>query len=106
MIHNTAKLTTKFEETWVINEHAEIVWNDPWEYSIKFSSNGQIFSKIANVVESFAPHLYYDSNEVGVGDRRGERIIAWRNEEYRTVTFLEPPTGDLLKWLQKNAVKQ
>nr|DAJ56139.1 MAG TPA: hypothetical protein [Caudoviricetes sp.] len=30
----------------------------------------------------------------------------WINEAYRTVTFLEPPTGDLLKWLQKNAVKQ
>lgn len=30
----------------------------------------------------------------------------WFNESYRTITFLEPPTGDLLKWLQENAVKQ
>ena len=25
---------------------------------------------------------------------------------YRTITFLEPPTGELLTWLQANAVKQ
>jgi len=30
----------------------------------------------------------------------------WTDEKYRTVTFLEPPTGDLLTWLQANAVKQ
>jgi len=106
MIHNTAKRTEKFEETWIINQYPEAAWNDPWEYSIKFSSNGQTFSKIANIVESFEPHLYYDSNNVGWGDRRGGRIIEWKTEEYRTVTFLEPPTGDLLKWLQANAVKQ
>lgn len=105
MIYNLPRKKAKFEETWIINQHPDAGWNDPWEYSIKFSSNGQIFSKIANVVESFEPHLYYDSNEVGEGDRRGGTIVAWRNEEYRTVTFLEPPTGDLLTWLQANAVK-
>lgn len=30
----------------------------------------------------------------------------WTNDAYRTITFLEPPTGDLLAWLQENAVKQ
>ena len=30
----------------------------------------------------------------------------WVDQKYRTITFLEPPTGDLLKWLQANAVKQ
>lgn len=30
----------------------------------------------------------------------------WTKETYRTVTFLEPPTGGLLAWLQANAVKQ
>ena len=97
----------KFEETWVLNEHAALVWNSPWEYSIKFSSNGQTFSKIANVVENLEPFLCYDSVEVAKSDRRGGYITQWiEDEAYRTVTFLEPPTGDLLKWLQENAVKQ
>lgn len=51
--------------------------------------------------------LMYDNTEVvvaiqGISTDSGK----WTNEAYRTVTFLEPPTGDLLKWLQKNAVKQ
>lgn len=31
---------------------------------------------------------------------------SWVNQAYRTITFLEPPTGDLLTWLQANGVKQ
>lgn len=30
----------------------------------------------------------------------------WRGEVYRTVTFDELPTGDLLTWLQANATPQ
>ena len=30
----------------------------------------------------------------------------WADQKYRTITFLEPPTGALLTWLQANAVKQ
>ena len=31
---------------------------------------------------------------------------SWINEAYRTITLAEPATGDLLTWLQANAVKQ
>ena len=30
----------------------------------------------------------------------------WKKDAYRTVTFLEPPTGDLLEFLQLHAKKQ
>lgn len=30
----------------------------------------------------------------------------WKDEAYRTVTFEEEPTGDLLAWLEANAVLQ
>lgn len=30
----------------------------------------------------------------------------WRDSAKRTITFTEPPTGDLLTWLQANAVQQ
>lgn len=30
----------------------------------------------------------------------------WQNVTYRTVIFTEPPTGDLLTWLQANATPQ
>lgn len=53
MIHNIAKLTTKFEETWVFTPR-------PWEYSqlspaftvsISFESNGEKFSEFKVVQE-------------------------------------------------------
>ena len=30
----------------------------------------------------------------------------WIDQAYRTITFLEPPTDELLAWLQNNGVKQ
>lgn len=52
--------------------------------------------------------LMYDNTQVAfaIENSASSDSGQWINEAYRTVTFLEPPTGDLLKWLQKNAVKQ
>lgn len=36
----------------------------------------------------------------------GDRVDRWFDESYRTWEFLEPPTGELLTWLQENGVKQ
>ena len=33
-------------------------------------------------------------------------MYEFNNEAYRKLTFDTPPTGDLLTWLQSNAVKQ
>ena len=30
----------------------------------------------------------------------------WMNQSYRTITFDEEPTGDLLTWLEANATPQ
>ena len=41
-------------------------------------------------------------------DSGGAKVLLTVPESYRTLKFLpnEPPTGDLLTWLQSNAVKQ
>lgn len=41
-------------------------------------------------------------------DSGGAKVLLTVPESYRTLKFLpnEPPTGDLLTWLQDNAVKQ
>ena len=44
-------------------------------------------------------NIYYD--DITVWNRKG-----WEFESNKTITFLEPPTGDLLTWLQQNGVKQ
>ena len=33
-------------------------------------------------------------------------IDKWSDINYRKITFLEPPTGELLTWLQANGIKQ
>lgn len=49
--------------------------------------------------------LYYDDTKVVAVSNLGYGGY-WENDAYRTVTFLEPPTGDLLEFLQLNAKKQ
>ena len=67
---------------------------------IPFESNSTNFQKI-EVRGNFFPGsgIYYDA--INVWNANG--LV---NEAYRTITFFEPPTGDLLTWLQANAVKQ
>ncbi len=46
-------------------------------------------------------------NSINVAEQEGKGNKAtWINQAYRTITFDEEPTGDLLAWLQVNAVKQ
>ena len=47
---------------------------------------------------------YYGNTNIKVFN--GGFSYGWVDQKYRTIKFLEPPTGDLLKWLQANAVKQ
>lgn len=47
------------------------------------------------------------SNYINVAQQDGKGNKAtWINQAYRTITFDEEPTGDLLAWLQANAVQQ
>ena len=50
--------------------------------------------------------IYY-YNENGVTEAWGGGMPGnWTTSAYRTITLEQPATGDLLTWLQKNAVKQ
>lgn len=54
--------------------------------------------------------IYYkksSDNSVYVANQEGKgNKITWTNSAYRTITLEQPATGDLLTWLQSNAVKQ
>lgn len=55
-----------------------------------------------------AVHVYdriqYDDQEVGSGNGLNSATVKVKTN-YRTITFLKPPTGELLTWLQANATK-
>ena len=79
-----------------------------------FISNGRSFlgmsiRKSPGIYEE--KHLniyYYFLNEEGGTEPQNvyENPYGWRNEAYRTVTFEAEPTGNLLTWLEANAVPQ
>lgn len=94
-------------ETWVWNDVVGLSFVDSWSYNIPFVSNNTLFSSISASPQNLAPALFYDSIRVTASDRRGN--VVWfhdGNEAYRTITFLESPSGDLLTFLQANATKQ
>lgn len=85
-------------ETWVLNENFNIIEISDQVFSCSFKSNNASYSSLT--VSSGKTVLKYDNT--GIYTVRG----GWTNEVYRKITFSTPPTGDLLTWLEANAVKQ
>ena len=87
--------------TWILNES---VTNRDFIAGVHFTSNGKSFSLLQVGAGKFeASYIMYDA---GV-DGRWYALYngSWTQEAFRTVTFAEPPTGELLTWLQANAVQ-
>lgn len=92
------------KETWVIKSDAT---GEFATTQIAFTSNGQKFTSIgANDSSGFATILYYDNNEIAGYEPNSPAVYDFNDDGYRKLTFDTPPTGDLLTWLQANAVKQ
>lgn len=88
---------------WVIKSDAagELVTTQ-----IAFTSNGQKFTSIGTYYSGIFVILRYDNNEVAGYDPGTGGVYEFDNEAYRTVVFETAPTGELLTWLQANAIPQ
>lgn len=86
-------------ETWVWNKHPNFDIYQTFE-NISFISNNTSYTSIGIHVYPLNK-MYYDNKRV-----YNLEDYTWTNEAYRTITFEEPPTGDLLTLLQANATKQ
>lgn len=87
--------------TWVLNK---LVANRDFLAGAYFTSNGRSFSSLQVGAGKIEPsYIMYD----GGADGQWYAFYngSWTQEAFRTVTFDEPPTGELLKWLQANAVQ-
>ena len=104
-------------ETWVINEKPELIQEPAIYFDVNMKTNmrdetGQIIEILASIIE-FKDYTTISTEnfpilEIDTTDEENPEYI-WCSEEpllIRTWEFLEPPTGDLLTWLQANAVKQ
>ena len=96
--------------TWVINEKPDIPYSQvSWNADF-------ICEAMSGPQECYVITMGYYSRAglYAIGYGRGAigstdvyySTTGWANNGYRTITFSEPPTGDLLTWLQANAVQQ
>lgn len=85
-------------ETWILNESPEPVV-DFMETQIKFLSNGTEYNTLT-ISANLRRIISFDSTLV-FGVQGG-----WSNILYRKIIFQSSPTGDLLTWLESNAIKQ
>lgn len=99
-------------ETWVLNLSGFLTSTFT---GISFVSNGATFSSITKGGKGPMKFLKYDSTNVcGATPYSGDDDVPgiawesamWVNTAYRKLTFSTPPSGDLLTWLEANAVKQ
>lgn len=58
-----------------------------------------------SIYSTYNNNLFYTTPSLG-GFMARDAAGNWSGEEYRTVTFDDPPTGDFLTWLQANATPQ
>lgn len=103
------KASASTGETWVMNSQIETETEFNANISFK-DANGNSYSNIigARYTEQGEPPdgaygISFDNSYVY---NTSGSITGWHNEAYRTITFLEEPTGDLLTWLTANGTKQ
>lgn len=87
--------------TWYFNETLNISKNI--SYSARFTCNA-ISDKLTGIqLLSLAKAMAYKKSD---GAYPVYRTNDWINQAYRTITFEEEPTGDLLAFLEANATPQ
>lgn len=87
-------------KTWRFND-AISCW-DGMTWNVNFVALGYPCTSISSTYNNNLFHTTPSLGRLMARDAAGN----WSGEEYRTVTFNEPPTGDFLTWLQANAIPQ
>lgn len=101
-------------ETWVLNDLVSMSQKTREEgldvQYVDFISNSQNFTQFVMVEEDSVYVLYYgESDEVlpiEVAGGNSYDTVIFSSKIYRKLTFSTAPTGELLTWLEANAVKQ
>lgn len=95
---------------WTIKRDPQVT--TAFETAINFTSNGESFDKI-QLGHGDPPYDFYSKITYVNSTESTDKVVfngsnKWTSygEEYRTVTFETEPSGDLLAWLQANAVAQ
>lgn len=87
--------------TWYLND--AVSYTSATYFSCAFISNGKRFVAIKGSGGVMSALLYMRSSS------DSEAVMfygnSWGDQAYRTITFDEEPTGDLLTWLEANGTR-
>ena len=75
-------------------------------FTVPGDSDGVVFTKIEQRYLSGIYHLVYATESITEYVYAGGYLNQWSYAKYRTLNFLEEPTGDMLAWLEQNGVPQ
>ena len=96
--------------TWTINRYPQVT--TAFETAINFTSNGESFDKI-QLGHGDPPYDFYSKITYVNSTASTDKVVfngsnGWTSygEAYRTLTFETEPSGELLAWLESNAVPQ
>ena len=93
-------------ETWVFKDTIEL--SPSGYYTIDFECDGSQYTAIGVSAELFSDALTYYADFGTSGAAFSAYTVSkkWSNAKYRTIKLSQPASGDLLTWLQANAVRQ
>lgn len=98
MIFNRPRAAKKKRLTWYFNETISL---SKATYYANFTCDGDSLTGIMIPDTSSMGYMRSSISNFAVFQRR-----RWKKEAYRTITFEEEPTGDLLAFLEANATPQ
>lgn len=111
--NTVAKNNEQTEEKWIINEipgTSPLQWENNWKrFDINVITNGQYHTNIQILIEVKNGESKVKSIAYSAGTANAKEVYngtTWTLNEYRTVIFLIKPKGELLQWLQQNAIKE
>ena len=92
---------------WVLNATISLPTSTLYgSFTVPGDSDGVVFTKIEQRYLSGIYHLVYATESITEYVYAGGYLNQWSYAKYRTLNFLEEPTGDMLAWLEQNGVAQ
>jgi len=101
MIFNRPRAANK-KSTWVFDSKIRSKKVSDGSFAARFTCGNATYTGIGYQFALVKYSIKYLSDSGSVSVYSDE----WKEEAYRTITFEEEPTGDLLTWLQANATPQ
>lgn len=87
---------------WILNDTLDI--STAFSYNVIFNSSGEEFNQIASTNRNGIMFLEYNEGNSGIMPYNS--TAKWLDTSYKTISFKEQPTGDLLTWLNANGTQQ